>query len=102
MNLEYVQRGDLQKVMELLSIKENNARSLLIHYRWDVEKIADVFLNKGKKMLYAEASLPIQDDGDISLLLDCSEALCEMCFQEFPVNQMTSMDCNHRFCNICK
>ncbi|PWA72099.1 RING/U-box superfamily protein [Artemisia annua] len=96
MKLEYVQRGDLQKVMELFSIKESNARSLLIHYGWNVEKIADVFLNKGKEVLYTEASLPIQDDGDISLLIDCSEALCEKCWQEFPVNQITSMDCNHQ------
>ncbi|KVI01962.1 Zinc finger, C6HC-type, partial [Cynara cardunculus var. scolymus] len=49
------QREDLRRVMELLSLREHHARTLLIHYRWDVEKIFAVLVEKGKIRLFTEA-----------------------------------------------
>nr|XP_043637393.1 probable E3 ubiquitin-protein ligase ARI2 [Erigeron canadensis] len=96
------QREDLQKVMELLSLKEHHARTLLIHHGWEVDKVSDVFLNKGKEALYAEASLTVgHNDENVSSSLEFSEPLCKVCMKEISARDMITMNCNHCFCNTC-
>ncbi|KAG0490690.1 hypothetical protein HPP92_007553 [Vanilla planifolia] len=51
------QKVDLRKVMELLALSEHNARTLLIHYRWDVERVFELLEQKGKDSPKA-ANLP--------------------------------------------
>ncbi|XP_076892851.1 putative E3 ubiquitin-protein ligase ARI1 [Bidens hawaiensis] len=95
------QTEDLQKVMELLSLKEKHARTLLIHYRWDVDKISEVFVNKGQDRLYEEACVTVHDNRDSSSLPRSFETTCEVCMEEVPAYKMTTMDCGHCFCNNC-
>ncbi|KAK4481479.1 hypothetical protein RD792_012379 [Penstemon davidsonii] len=47
------QKDELQRFMDLLSLKEHHARTLLIHYRWDFNRVSTVFVEKGKERLYA-------------------------------------------------
>ncbi|CAL5383632.1 unnamed protein product [Camellia sinensis] len=94
------QRDDLQNVMDLLSLKEQHARTLLIHYRWDVDKVFAVFVEKGKDQLCTEAGVIVRSE-DNSLLHSSSELMCDVCMDELPVNETTTMDCGHFFCNDC-
>ncbi|XP_071694483.1 probable E3 ubiquitin-protein ligase ARI2 [Rutidosis leptorrhynchoides] len=89
--------------MELLNIKEHQARTLLIHYRWDVDKVIDVYVNKGKDRLYEEACVMVNHNSDVSSvrIQRSSVALCEICMEEVPIYKMTTMDCGHSFCNNC-
>ncbi|KAF5806589.1 putative transcription factor C2H2 family [Helianthus annuus] len=95
------QREDLQKVMDLLSLTEHHARTLLIHYRWDVDNVSEVLVNKGKDRLYEEACVTVRKNGRSSSLQSSSLTTCEVCMEEVPVNKMTTMDCGHCFCNNC-
>ncbi|KAK6136797.1 hypothetical protein DH2020_029467 [Rehmannia glutinosa] len=52
------QREDLRRVMDLLSVKEHHARTLLIHYRWDVEKLISVYVEKGNLACFLKQVLP--------------------------------------------
>ncbi|CAH2051566.1 unnamed protein product [Thlaspi arvense] len=96
------QREDLRRVMELLSLKEHHARTLLIHYRWDVEKLFAVLVEKGRDSLFSGAGLTILDhqrrDSSFSL---SSMTSCDICVEDVPVHQTTRMDCGHCFCNNC-
>lgn len=98
----HVQREDLQKVMELLSLKEKHARTLLIHYRWDVDKVSEVLVSKGQDWLYEEACVTVHDYRDSSSLPRSFVTTCEVCMEEVPSYKMTTMDCGHCFCNNCK
>ncbi|XP_024961715.1 probable E3 ubiquitin-protein ligase ARI2 [Cynara cardunculus var. scolymus] len=91
----------MQRVMDLLSLKEHQARTLLIHYRWDVDEVFEVLVEKGKDRLYAEACVMVQYDDNLSSTRRSSLALCEICMEEVPVFKMTTMDCGHWFCNNC-
>ncbi|EOA25584.1 hypothetical protein CARUB_v10018931mg [Capsella rubella] len=51
------QKEVLVRVMELLSVKENQARTLLIYYQWDVDKLFSVFADQGKDRLFSCAGL---------------------------------------------
>ncbi|KAJ8539475.1 hypothetical protein K7X08_013727 [Anisodus acutangulus] len=98
------QKEDLQRVMDLLSLKEHHARSLLIHYRWDVDKVFAVLFERGREKLYAEAgvTLEIRKDNEYSSSsVSTTEITCQICFEDASVEKTTVMDCNHRFCNDC-
>nr|XP_043627519.1 probable E3 ubiquitin-protein ligase ARI2 [Erigeron canadensis] len=95
------QREDLRRVMELLTLREHHARTLLIHYRWDVEKIFAVLVEKGKDRLFTEAGLLVPGSDDLDASVSISTKTCDICMEDLPSSQMTKMDCSHCFCNDC-
>ncbi|CAA2954307.1 probable E3 ubiquitin- ligase ARI2 [Olea europaea subsp. europaea] len=92
---------DLRRVMELLSVREQHARTLLIHYRWDVEKLIAVYVEKGKASIFAGAGVT----SDIIVDLDPPEpsttVMCNICMDDVSATEVTNMDCGHCFCNSC-
>lgn len=97
-----LQKEDLQRVMDLLSIKEYHARTLLIHYCWDIDKVFTVFVEKGNERLYADAGVTVECNDDPSLSESTADMTCEICFDDIPAAKTTIMDCGHSFCNDCK
>ncbi|KAL7585564.1 probable E3 ubiquitin-protein ligase ARI2 isoform X1 [Lactuca sativa] len=95
------QREDLRRVMELLSLREHHARTLLIHYRWDVEKIFAVLVEKGKDRLFKEAGLPMLHSHDLDPSVSTCTTMCDICMEDLPSSEQTKMDCGHCFCNNC-
>ncbi|KAH7849521.1 hypothetical protein Vadar_019043 [Vaccinium darrowii] len=96
------QRDDLKRVMDLLSVKEHHARTLLIHYRWDADEVFAVFVEKGKECLFKEAGVTVGEHNDISSVHSSSgDVMCIICMEDIPVNETTTMDCGHCFCNEC-
>ncbi|KAJ8483783.1 hypothetical protein OPV22_016268 [Ensete ventricosum] len=93
------QKEDLRKVMELLVLKEQHARTLLIHYRWDVERIFELLDQKGRERLFSEAGVTIVENKGLSA--SSSSVTCNVCFESFPPSAVTEMDCGHSFCNDC-
>ncbi|KAF5745642.1 E3 ubiquitin-protein ligase ARI2 [Tripterygium wilfordii] len=97
------QKEDLRRVMDLLSLREHHARTLLIHYRWDVEKLFAVLVDKGKTCLFTEAGVTIVEPLDIELPLSSSSSTitCDICMDDVSGDKVTRMDCGHCFCNNC-
>ncbi|XP_021896701.1 probable E3 ubiquitin-protein ligase ARI2 [Carica papaya] len=96
------QRDDLRRVMELLSVKEQHARTLLIHYRWDVEKLFAVFVENGRPNLFAAAGVTVIEPEDAgSSIAFLPMITCEICIEDVTADQSTRMDCGHCFCNDC-
>ncbi|KZV52653.1 hypothetical protein F511_07046 [Dorcoceras hygrometricum] len=92
------QREDLRRVMDLLSVREHHARTLLIHYRWDVEKLIAVYVEKGKPCLFAAAGVTVVERLDPE---SSSTLMCIICMDDIPAEDVTKMDCGHSFCNHC-
>ncbi|GAV71605.1 IBR domain-containing protein [Cephalotus follicularis] len=95
------QMEDLHRVMDLLSLKEHNALALLIHYRWDVDKVLAVLVEKGKDELFAEACVTVVEHDDSLSSGLSSTAMCNICYEDVSVDDVTTMDCGHFFCNDC-
>jgi ariadne-1 len=93
-----MQREDLRKVMDLLAVNEHHARTLLIHYRWDVERIFELLDQKGRDRLFSEAGVTLHKNN--KPLNDT--VACLICFEEVSPPASTEMDCGHRYCNDCK
>ncbi|KAK1418205.1 hypothetical protein QVD17_27348 [Tagetes erecta] len=95
------QREDLRRVMESLSLREHHARTLLIHYRWDVENIFAVFVEKGKHCLFTRAGVPMLESRDPHSSMSTSTTTCDICMEDLLSTEMTKMDCGHCFCYSC-
>ncbi|XP_010243295.1 PREDICTED: probable E3 ubiquitin-protein ligase ARI1 isoform X1 [Nelumbo nucifera] len=98
-SLLIAQREDLQRVMDLLTLDEQHARSLLIYYHWDIEKVLAVLVEKGKDRLFSEAGVTVVEHKSSSL--STSAVMCYICMDDIPANDITTMDCGHGFCNNC-
>ncbi|KAK1395057.1 RBR-type E3 ubiquitin transferase [Heracleum sosnowskyi] len=95
------QRQDLCRVMELLSLREHHARTLLIHYRWDVDKLIAILVERDKVYLFSQAGVPLVENGDLGPPPSSSTLLCIVCMEDVPDREVTKMDCGHSFCNTC-
>lgn len=98
----FVQREDLGRVMDLFSVREHHARTLLIHYRWDVEKLIAVYVDKGKSCIFAAAGVTLAEFVDLDPEESTSTVMCEICMDDVLAKDVTLMDCGHCFCNNCK
>ncbi|XP_048571913.1 probable E3 ubiquitin-protein ligase ARI2 [Triticum urartu] len=94
------QREDLRKVMELLGLKEHHARTLLIHYRWDVERIFELLDQKGRDKLFSEAGIPLGTANNAGSP-SATEVTCNVCYDDVPLSAASHMDCGHNYCNEC-
>ncbi|KNA13049.1 hypothetical protein SOVF_120280 [Spinacia oleracea] len=92
----------LQKVMDLLMVGVHHARTLLIHYHWNVDKLVTVFVDKDKDHLFAEAGVKMLKCPDLGTYVSPSSTLfCHVCMENVQFNTATQMDCQHSFCNDC-
>ncbi|XP_073033508.1 probable E3 ubiquitin-protein ligase ARI2 isoform X2 [Primulina eburnea] len=96
-----MQREDLQRVMDLISLREQHARTLLIHHRWDVEKLIAVYVEKGKAFLFSEAGVTADKFVDLDPLEPSLAMTCDICTDDVPAQEVTTMDCGHCFCDNC-
>ncbi|CAN6459874.1 unnamed protein product [Victoria cruziana] len=95
------QKADLKTVMDLLTLKEHHARTLLIYHRWDVERLLAVLVEKGKDRLFSEAGITMSETNNKTSLSLQTSIDCDICIEEVPSDEATAMDCGHYFCNNC-
>ncbi|KAG0578371.1 hypothetical protein KC19_4G017900 [Ceratodon purpureus] len=97
------QSDDLRKVVEFLAIRPREARTLLIHYRWNVENLFCALAEKGTAPIFLEAGLPPPDTKSAVPVADNTSQFvrCGTCLEEVSTSAATRMDCGHAFCNDC-
>ncbi|KAJ4962158.1 hypothetical protein NE237_022097 [Protea cynaroides] len=100
-SLLIAQREELHRVMDLLKLSEQHARTLLIYHRWDAEKLIAVLVEKGKDQLFAEAGVSMVEQKVDFSLQSSSTIMCNICMDDIPAKEVTTMDCGHCFCNNC-
>lgn len=86
----------------MLSLREHHARTLLIHHRWDVDKLLAVLVEKGKPCLFRDAGVPVVEDQGEGFSVASSTIMCDICMEEASGSEATRVDCGHCFCNSCK
>ncbi|CAN7125149.1 unnamed protein product [Brassica rapa subsp. narinosa] len=99
-SLVAAQKEVLVRVMESLSVKESQARTLLIHYQWNVDNLFAVYIERGKESLFKSAGLSVFDHPSLSK--SRKKMACDICMEDdLPSHAMTGMECGHSFCNDC-
>jgi len=102
--LTYLQKQDLSTVMNLLNIKQYQARALLIHHRWRIDGIYDS-LDKGRECMLRNAGIVLQENNSMAAAGSTTPwrtVTCKVCFEDFSLGAVSTMDCGHCFCNDCE
>ncbi|WVZ59857.1 hypothetical protein U9M48_009950 [Paspalum notatum var. saurae] len=102
-SLPTAQKQDLTTVMNLLNIKQHQARALLIHHRWRMDSIYDC-LGKGQERMLRDAGIVLQDNNVMAAAGSTTPwrtMTCNVCFEDFSMGVFSTMDCGHCFCNDC-
>ncbi|OMO87652.1 Zinc finger, C6HC-type [Corchorus capsularis] len=99
----------IDQVSTVLSIPNNEASILLLHYNWSASKVHDEwFLNENGAR--EKAGLPVKplvelSDNKYYELSDHNkyhdEILCGICFDTYPLDEIKSTRCGHPYCNEC-
>ncbi|KAL6893513.1 hypothetical protein ACP4OV_007611 [Aristida adscensionis] len=103
-SLSIAQEQDLSMVMNLLNIKQHQARCLLIHHRWRVDWISDCFDRKGRDHMLRDAGIVLQENNSTVTArstIPVKTVTCNVCFEDFSLSAVSTMDCGHCFCNDC-
>jgi ariadne-1 len=88
-------------VMNLVGIKQHHARALLIHHRWKTDSIYDHFDRKGRDHMLREAGVVLQEFSNCRAS-PSGMGNCMVCFDEFSLSVVSTMECGHYFCNDCE
>lgn len=86
----------INEVADLLGIPPECARTVLIHFKWNKDKLFDAY--------YAD-SAKVRADTGIKHLGVAGHApgpfMCEICLDEYPAREGFSLGCKHVFCRPC-
>lgn len=98
----------IKDVNAVVQIPATTTRILLNYFNWDKEKLMERFFDGNQEDLFREAhvvnpykktNLAVKPKTSRKNLIGSEE--CEICFMMLPVNQMTGLECGHRFCYQC-
>jgi ariadne-1 len=100
------QQMQIASISNLLDLEPQQARFVLMHFRWSTEKVQTAFFDHGKEMLLQTSGVFVGSEAGSSGT-DCSEQgdgsiiTCQMCIDELPRSECEAMACGHLFCNNC-
>uniref|UniRef100_A0ACD5WCL8 Uncharacterized protein n=1 Tax=Avena sativa TaxID=4498 RepID=A0ACD5WCL8_AVESA len=112
-SLSAAQQQDISMVMNLVSLEPHNARALLMHHRWKMERITDFLERRGREGLFRDAGIVVPpEDNSTTLPFRIAAdkpshkrpriATCNVCFEDVSgLSDVSTMDCGHCFCNDC-
>jgi ariadne-1 len=92
----------IDHVAKLLYVSSDEALALLIHFKWNKEKLQEAYFGDMDKLRqtvgidlyrpYKPASSS-NDDGNL--------VLCGVCYDEVPPSNIVALGCEHPFCSDC-
>lgn len=120
----------IKEVNTVVQIPATITRILLNHFKWDKEKLMECYYDGDQEKLFSEAHVvnPFRNptvtssssavhrqskrstrsnsshvSSSSSSLLSSSDGFCEceICFLEIPSNNLTGLECGHKFCVNC-
>eukprot|EP00877_Chromochloris_zofingiensis_P002490 jgi/Chrzof1/12241/Cz06g26220.t1 len=105
--LKKVQGDAIEGVVSIWGCPASVAKTLLMHYMWDKEKLLSDLAERGPDAVYKAAGVAcvpettsIQTSGASSSSSSSSIA-CTVCMSDVPAAECSRNGCGHVFCNSC-
>uniref|UniRef100_A0A7S2SZF8 RBR-type E3 ubiquitin transferase n=2 Tax=Chloropicon primus TaxID=1764295 RepID=A0A7S2SZF8_9CHLO len=91
------------KASSLLSLPSSSSKALLRYYKWDENRLSDVWFSDEAKVREAVGLKgESHSAGEESTSTSGGQAsLCGICFENYPKEEMFAMECGHAFCRTC-
>jgi len=107
----------IKEVNAIVEIPATTTRILLNHFKWDKEKLMEMYYDGDQDKLFNEAHIvsPYKKGFGSTIQLakkrstrsataataGPSSLSCEICYMDTPSDIMTGLECGHKFCSIC-
>jgi ariadne-1 len=94
--------GLIKEVSDLFDISPSHAQILLQYCQWNKEKLQNQFFADSTRV-YKECGIVTSTPSLIAGGKRCrpGKEACRICFDDFDEEDMTGLDCEHRFCRDC-
>eukprot|EP01065_Artemidia_motanka_P050850 TRINITY_DN8793_c1_g1_i1.p1 TRINITY_DN8793_c1_g1~~TRINITY_DN8793_c1_g1_i1.p1 ORF type:complete len:514 (+),score=79.95 TRINITY_DN8793_c1_g1_i1:77-1543(+) len=99
--LQEQQGEQIRSVAELLSVNSATARLLLRHFRWDKDRLSELYFDNPDRIM---ESIGVAAGTAATLARSCSDGVtpCAICFNASPTEGFAALaQCGHRFCAPC-
>jgi ariadne-1 len=94
----------VNEVSTLLDISEDEAQSILQHFKWDKEKLTDSYFSNPEKVRLT-CGLDLYSSNLLSHLTGpnglSGKFKCRICYDENDLSDSFSLGCGHPFCKSC-
>ncbi|XP_047332215.1 probable E3 ubiquitin-protein ligase ARI8 isoform X2 [Impatiens glandulifera] len=91
------QEDDITTVSTVLSIPRVDASILLRHYHWSVSDVHEAWFADEFKVRETVGLV----EGPVIQFPNAREVNCGICFEGYPLDQISSAICGHPFCRTC-
>ncbi|RNA26138.1 E3 ubiquitin- ligase arih1-like [Brachionus plicatilis] len=97
----------IKDVNSVLELNPTVTRALLHHFRWDKEKLMERFYDSDQDRLFREAHVvnPARINKRVTSTQSRSgrskDHCCEICFCQYSEDNMSGLECGHKFCKLC-
>eukprot|EP00775_Hariotina_reticulata_P013428 gene13428-13556_t len=101
--LKRVQAAAVTEVEDIWGCKRSVAKTLLMHYMWDKERLLGDLADKGSEHVYKVAGVAEPSSSNITGTINDNQGpvSCEVCMCEYPREKCCSNGCGHTFCLGC-
>jgi len=96
----------IKEVNSVVEIPATTTRILLNHFKWDREKLMERFYDGDQEKLFSEAHVVSPYRKNFPVVKKSTKSImgveeCEICLMNMPINMMTGLECDHKFCMQC-
>eukprot|EP00878_Enallax_costatus_P004275 GHUV01004505.1.p1 GENE.GHUV01004505.1~~GHUV01004505.1.p1 ORF type:complete len:527 (+),score=139.84 GHUV01004505.1:269-1849(+) len=102
--LKKVQAEAISEVESIWGCKRSVAKTLLMHYMWDKEKLLSDLADRGSEYVHKLAGVAEPDDSKQANAAGSSppqQVTCEVCMCDYAPADCSTNGCGHIFCNGC-
>lgn len=106
--MKKLQRAAIDDVAAIWGCGAGVAKTLLMSYMWDKERLLNDLGDKGEEHVYKMAGLVLPDAGGGGATTSCccggggsSKVTCSVCLSDLPSAECSRNSCGHAFCDDC-
>ncbi|XP_047338421.1 probable E3 ubiquitin-protein ligase ARI8 [Impatiens glandulifera] len=96
-DIKQLQEDDITTVSTVLSISTEDASILLRYYHWSVSDVHEAWFSDECKVRKRVGLV----EGPVNQFPNSREVQCGICFEDCPLDQISSAICGHPFCRTC-
>lgn len=92
----------VSEVNSIMGISPSVAKALLMHCKWDKDRLLDEYYSGSQEKLFEAARVVNPSKIRRTEAVDPTTLdTCGICFDDVPMKDMSSLDCEHLFCLMC-
>jgi len=95
------QLSSVREVNDIFEISPSVARALLVHCKWDKERLLELYYSGSQEKLFADAHVVNPNKQRRKAPKMDESRCCDICYCDWTLEEMAALECEHYFCLGC-